>query len=974
MSDVPTSSPRARRARRFGALRLAAAILTLLVVAVLALYLARRLVAKEVLISWLEARGVRSEVTFEKLDLDGAVARVRVGSPDDPELSIERVEADYRLRGFWSGRPLGADVSRVRLVRPVLRAAWRDGTLSLGSLDPVIEELRKLPPEPQAVKPLILIEDAKARLSTPYGAVALQGDARIADDKLERLEARLGPAVLGGDDFKAEVEGGSLSMVSRGASVDAAVSLKAKSLASGPYQADDATVSVTGRLPYPDLQAGRADGPVSLTTEAQIGQARDAEASARDVAVTANFDGRASGPFATVALAGPLQASLSAAQLEGADAKASGLKMGFAGQVRVAKADWLAQGTLSGATRGSWSGLGAPARGDEPAVAAVKRAAADFDLSAPALAVSASPRMLQLSVPAPVRVNARSGLTATLSSRPRSPLFNADRGAFNAQVRGGGAPDVDLAVERYRLTSDGLVANLSAKAAGSFGPAQDATIETAGALTLKNGETTYAAEDCRPVSIAKLEMGDNDVERLDASLCPADAPLLTISKAGAWRARGRLSEGKGLAPFLEARAEDVSADFDAKGRGETLGASLHLAAARLIDTAKETRFHPVRAAGEATMTTKAVSGAFQVSDGAGRALGKAELDTSLVDGSGGVTFDTGELTFAEGGLQPGALSPLAASMIASPTTGKARFEGGLHWAGETTTSQGVLTVPGLDFKSVAGPVAGLSGTVRFDSLIPLVTAPGQHLHVDRIDSMAALTNASLDFQLVDTELKIAAGSVDVGGGRVELEPATAPLDGKPFEGAAKIEGVQLAGIVAKSPFADRVSIDAKVSGRLPFVISKDGVRFIEGKLDADQPGRLSIHREALVDVAAKGGQAAVADGLPAPAAPQETNTVTEFAFQALEYLAFDDLAAEVNSLPNGRLGVLFKIQGAYEPPKEQDLKIRVGDLLKKDFLNRRLPLPSHTKVNLTLDTTLNLDQLLQDFAQTQRAGSGSVQP
>lgn len=178
-------------------------------------------------------------------------------------------------------------------------------------------------------------------------------------------------------------------------------------------------------------------------------------------------------------------------------------------------------------------------------------------------------------------------------------------------------------------------------------------------------------------------------------------------------------------------------------------------------------------------------------------------------------------------------------------------------------------------------------------------------------------------------------------------------------------------MVERSPFADHVSLDARVKGRLPFVMSPEGIRFINGRLEAIQPGRLSISREALSGVKAEGGAAAT----PQVAAPDETNTVTEFAYQALENLAFDSLSAEVNSLPKGRLGVLFKIKGEHAPPKEQELRLSLFDLFKRDILKRKLPLPSHTKVDLTLDTSVNLDQILADFAETQRArGSGGVQP
>src|SRR3546814_18162983 len=49
----------------------------------------------------------------------------------------------------------------------------RDGKLSLGVLDPLIEELRKRPPRPDAAKPRIVIDDRTLLLTTDYGATRL---------------------------------------------------------------------------------------------------------------------------------------------------------------------------------------------------------------------------------------------------------------------------------------------------------------------------------------------------------------------------------------------------------------------------------------------------------------------------------------------------------------------------------------------------------------------------------------------------------------------------------------------------------------------------------------------------------------------------------------------------------------------------------------------------------------------------------
>ena len=75
------------------------------------------------------------------------------------------------------------------------------------------------------------------------------------------------------------------------------------------------------------------------------------------------------------------------------------------------------------------------------------------------------------------------------------------------------------------------------------------------------------------------------------------------------------------------------------------------------------------------------------------------------------------------------------------------------------------------------------------------------------------------------------------------------------------------------------------------------------------------------------------------------------------------------------MGVLFHVVGRHDPPQKQEIRLSLMDLIRRRFLGRTLPLPSGTGVNLTLDTTLNLDQLLADYAEFRRTrGSGQVQP
>jgi hypothetical protein len=439
---------------------------------------------------------------------------------------------------------------------------------------------------------------------------------------------------------------------------------------------------------------------------------------------------------------------------------------------------------------------------------------------------------------------------------------------------------------------------------------------------------------------------------------------------GGWRVQGQARDVAAAIPFLQARATGGEGPVTASGRGARLAADVTIQMARVTDTAPARRFNPLQAQGRAQLSGD---------------VWRADLDFQLPDGphvahahlvhdsltGGGVEIATGDLVFDEGGLQPADLSPLAAA-IGSPAIGRARFEGRYDWTAQGVTSSGRLSVAGLDFRSPAGQVHGLSGDLTLASLAPLAADPGQAMHIDRLDAVVPVTDITARIGLAGENLQVHGGEADLGGGTVTVERLDIPFAaGAPIDGVLLFEGVQLHDIVEASPFGDRVELDARVSGRVPFSAAGSHIQVMGGELKAIGPGRLSIDKTALTGVQAAGVMAA--PGVAEPVSPNDT--FTDFAYQAMEHLAFDSLDASIATRDDGRLGVLFHIVGKFDPPKRQQLRLPIWDLIQRKFLGRKLPLPSGTGVNLTLDTSLNLDDLLADYADYRRLhGSGPVQP
>lgn len=975
-------------------LRLSIAAAVVVLLALLVLYAARKAIVREALLGWLQARGIAADAQIDSLGLSGAAARVRIGDPRAPDFTAERVEVAYGLKGF------GLDVHSVTLTRPLLRARLHDGRLSAGSLDPLIAEFRRKPPQPDATKPTIVMRGGRLLLTTDYGPLDVTADARVADNKLVSATALARPAHLQGRGF--DVAAGAASATAQVTAGRLAVTLDAPLplAAVGGARLVGGGLRLTAALPYPDLVRERDDGAVIVHAEATGQRVTLAGQTLDNADLSAAFTGEARGWISNLVVDGRGVADLRAAggafsstnvrairaaatadalrwTRAGGDAVSAQLKLtalldgAQAAALRLRDVNLTATGPLSASGagvdlrltatalgRGAWTGLGRPTATDSAEIAAVKRAAQGFRFAAPGVAVALRGARPDIALVQPARLLPDRGGAVTLAH---------DGSGWRLTSAGGGLPRVTAQASQVALIPGGAEAQGRIRAELSVGPVRGGALDAAGRLRFTGGRLAFVASRCVALQARRLEFGANSLAGLSGQLCPTDKPLLSFG-GGGWGVVGAAKGVAAQAPGLQVRVSDGAGAVSLGGAGERLTVRADIATATLSDLAPAVRFRPLALQGRAALAHDLWTAAITAAAG-GRQVAQATLRHDGRSGAGRADLDTGMLTFAEGGLEPARLSPLA-SALGAPATGQARFVGHVAWTPAGSTSGGVLTVPSLDFKSPAGAVSGLSGTVTFASLAPLVAAPGQRLHVARIDSLVPLTDVEASLALDASGLHVTEGQAAVGGGTVRVASLDVPLGtAAPIRGDLALEGVQLHDLVEASPFGDKVDLTAKVSGRIPFTAEGSKVRVTGGALRAVEPGRLSIQRSALSSVAAQGGAVAP----PATAAP--TDTFTDFAYQAMEDLAFDTLEASVNSQADGRLGVLFHIVGRHDPPQKQEIRLSLMDLIRKRFLDRPLPLPSGTQVNLTLDTSLNLDDLLADYANYQALrGSGAVQP
>jgi hypothetical protein len=1029
----------------------------------------RREISRELAESWLRDHGIEAAVEIEDLDATGFSGCVRLGARDNPVFAADRLEVAYDLAAPWTGERFGIQTKAVRLVRPrILASVDEKGQVRFGALQPLIDEALKSPRKPDVPGPAILVEDARLDLSTPGGRVRLTGDASLDDGQLLRLDGRLAPLRYAAPDLALTAKGATVSARKRGDRLTVEVSLAIDSLEARDADLAGASAKLSADLPYPDLAAMKASGPLEARLALRAENGRAGEAQGRDLfadlALAGRFDGgldafaflgrsrgivrgdRLSAPsldarsasfsleapriaidhrrerttargavqsilLADQALAGGvavrgLKASVGSANL-GAALDARGVAVNgpvaleatagrlVSGGLALADARLDARGkldqgagglglVLDGAARGR-SGVSGP---DAERLAALipnpaygkplAKALRTFELAAPRIGLDIKGGRTRATLARGAMLTAANGVTVAVEA-PKGLLLDAGpegaRGALRVSLTGGGLPTVKALAPQWRMAGGVLITPLSLALENfDLPPIQGVTGQVDGQARLAGGRFTLTTSKCSPLTAKAYVLGDNPVTAIRATLCPTKAPLV-LAGAGGWSAALKFEDGEGALAVAQAQLQGIKGEASFGGAGGFDRASVRVDSAAITDAAPERRFNPILAKGQLALSAGVWGGTFQGATPTGAALGEIRLRHVVATGKGQADIDASKLVFAKDGLQPGDLSPMAG--FAREAKGPASFTGVFAWDAQGATSRGRLVADKIDFTSPVGFVATLDGAVDFDSLAPLTTRPGQSLKVVRIDSLVPLTAVESVFQLGADALHISKATFEAAKGRISIEPTDVPLGpDKTISGVIVVEHLDLGELIAASSLAEKVKVEAVVDGRLPFTFGPAGLRFQEGSIRAIQPGRLEISRAALSNVAAS-----PADAPGAPAPPAQVNAIQDFAYQAMENLAFDQLEAGINSADKGRLGILFHIKGQHDPKVPEKARVGLIDLIRGRAFNKRIALPAKTPVDLTLDTSLNFDELLADWRSWfERQGSetsnrsGPVQP
>jgi hypothetical protein len=872
---------------------------------VLLLWVVRARLAAELTRQYFQNHGIASSVEIQTLGFSGASGRFALGPAEAPDIAAERIELRFDpLR--WMPY-----VVEVRLVNPLVHARMDEkGRVSLPNLQHWIESLNRQQGQSRFVSDnlAVSLSGLKVFLTSPYGALDFEGDLRMR----------------------------------RNLPLSAAFTIKPGVVA---YQGTMLTVKAA-RISF-DAEAGRV-------------MAHLAGSLSKEGMALEDFNGDISADGLRWSFAGG-QAALEAPKAKlvlAAGSAALGIVAGHP-SLNLALADF----SLSGAG-GMWSGhadITGSASGDFQPDKVKMFLAADRTLADAAAAnlrhldiafdghVESEGGRIAVSLHAPLMVKGAAGGVLQISSLTVAGTPQDPHGALKASLSGKGLPSVMLDVPQWTRAGEGWRGRTSLMA--HFDYAMLRTVSLAGAATFAgNGsDWHFDLSSCANLKLASFRPGATDLAQdISGTLCPSTGkPLFALDDKG-WHLVG---EARGISanlPLANVRMEKTDGRLDFFGDPQSLPqGTVTLVSAQMADRAPGARFYPVTGSGAIALKKNAWQGKLAVTSPGKGSLGDVTFTHDMAKAAGQAHIAAPHLTFVDGKLQPVSLSPLLAAL--KHANGAADFSGDVRWTNTAITSSGRLVIANLDFLTPLGKAHGVKTTLDFTSLLPPATKPGQALTISRIDWTLPFTNVTMHFGFTPTAISVDDVDSIVAEGHARLSAFTLNLanPGR-IQGAADIKSLALAPLIAASNLEGKVKLDGKVSGHVPFTAGPDGFRIAGGRLDADGAGRLSINRALW----AQGTDVAVS-----------ANAVQDFAYQALENLAFDQLSADLNSVAGGRLQVVFKIKGHSDPPKPQEARVGLVELLNGTALQKPIPLPSNTPIDLTLDTSLNFDELLKSYAE-----------
>jgi hypothetical protein len=882
------------------------------------LWLCRAALLETLIGAYFNEQGIASDVTIDRLGWSGLSGRVALGAP--ATISADAVDVSFGGNGWIP------QVIAVRIVRPVVHARVdANGTITLPALQSWIDRITAGPAGHSRYISddlQVELENLRAIVATPAGALELDGNARIKRGALVFLDATARPTVLTRDGQVLRIDRAKLSAHALATGISLTAQFAGSLNRDRPEQFTRA-IGIDASLAASGIQWGTGDTSVA-TAQLQM-TAQNIWAGAAHLAA----------PDMRVTLADIRTSSSGGHWRAEAEAHAQASAQTLPAEMRALFEQLPVIGAASGLAN------------------AVAAAAHTLTLNLGAQ-ISAASKSFSLQLTAPASLDGNNHAMLRLNALSLENSADTLRGAVDAQMRGDGLPSLSLVSRKFAWTraARDFTADAALRAHFDFDMLRDADLSVSGNAALHTGHFTLALDQCARAKVGALRTGRKaTARRIDATICTNGNAPLVDGGSGGWTVTALARNLTAELPTVPARISAADGQFvlESHDRNGLMG-RVRIAHARIADMARSPRFRPLTASGAATLSGDRVKGDVSIAGLHGTHIASVTFTHDVASGVGKADIAARDLRFDPKGLQPESLSPLLAQI--RNADGRASFTGAVAWTRKALTSHGVLDIAEMNFSSPLGPAQALHSSIAFRSLLPPVTADGQKLDIAAINWVLPFTNTQAVFALTPDALRLDAAKTDVAGGAASLGGLTVELTGAgTIRDTARLDNIDLAQIVAATNIGNQVKVEGRVTGVLPFTSGPEGFRIAKGHIESVGPGRLEIDPTLWTK------------GAPV------TDAVHNFAYQALENLAVDSMTADVDSVDNGRLRIIFHIKGRSDPPKPQEAKVGLIDLLRGTAFSKPVALPSETPIDLTLETSLNFDELLRSY---QAAWSNSL--
>ena len=914
-----------------------------LVVVVLALWLARAFIVAEFARTYFRSHGVTASVKIGALGLSGVSGSFALGSAEAPDVSAERIELRFDpLR--WI--PF---VTEVRLIHPVVRArVTADGKLTLGSLQAWLDSLRQQPGKSRFVSDdlVVSLTGLRALLATPAGNAEVDGNVRLVKNLPASADLAVQPANLTWNGLTARVRAGRLTYENSGKiSAHLAADVQGKGF---NLNGTEANLKADGLRwsSAPGLSVSLTSANLALAATSVKG-IRAANAQGNGLAVNGlKADLKAKDLHWSSA---PASVSLTSADLAVSAASANGLR---AAAFNATVANLTYAGAQAAADLRLDGGLDPTAivpalhTGDAPLDRALAANLAHLTVKGAGHLTLRDGRT-NIGFTTPLEIAGARGGKLSLTHLQLAGGSDRVSAGFRAVFGGGGLPNMSAEVKDLLWSGGGLTAHARLNADFDYAMLRRVALRGYGTILWQNGQYAFTPSGCVHASLAAFHPGASDLAKnVQGDICaPPQQPLLTGEGIG-WTLTGEARNAAADLPLATAHVEKVTAKLTFDGEGGPRKGTATVTSGKISDNAASPRFKPLLGTGTASLADGIWRGRFAITDTNKTALGETTFVHTMATGTGTAHIAAPKLSFAPDKLQPEDLSPLLIAF--RKADGVVDFSGDVSWTRDTITSRGTLAINSLDFLTPLGKAHAVKTRLDFTSLLPPQTAPGQELTISRIDWTLPFSGVDLRFSFTPASIKVDALASGWAEGHASVMPFAVNLaDPGKIAGTAVLQSINLQSLITASNLSGKIKLEGKISAYIPFTVGPEGIRIVNGSIAADGPGRLSVSRSVWAQ-----GDAAIS-----------SNAVQDFAYQALENLAFDSLSADLNSVSNGRLQVVFHVTGKSDPPQHQTADVAITDIINGTALYKPIPLPSGTPIALTLDTSLNFDELLKSYAE-----------